>query len=245
MKLTNSYAFSAENNVGKLQSKIQTPLLESKTIKGDPVVALCQNDSFIAQKNGSALVSKDKEGHWQPVATIEDLKKIVSGTSQAKLGQELGIWTDSRHLLIKAKDGIPQNREVKPLQTHWDECAVNSTVEYDDLGIRNQDPSAPPQQMAVGWSFSDATVRAREVSVTPANFPGKQVAVLEEPLYISSQEILRVTDFSDQGYYTPTAVESILHKEGKASKTTPNANYDLAPLIFGEVPIEYVIPSKA
>lgn len=243
MKLATSYAFSKSNQVGQSSGKIQTPLTQGQTIKGDPVIALCQPDSFIPRADGAALVARDKEGHWQPIASFKDLEAKLASTKASKLGDTLGIWSDSRHLLVKPKDGIAQDREVQPLQAHWDAHAQSDSIRYEDLGVRNGDPQRTPQAMAVGWSFTDSSVHPDKITVSSASFPGKQVAVLEEPLFVDQHEILRVTDFRDGEYFTPTAVESTIHSTKAPSKTTDHANYDLAPLIYDDTAVEYVLPS--
>lgn len=242
MQLNNNYAFSKENRVGTAMGNVQTPLVEGKTVKGEPVVTLCVADSFIPREDGAALVSRDAEGQWQPVVSINDLQTTLKSTPKDKLGEQVGIWTDSRQFLVKAKDGIPQNNEVQSLADHWGEHATSGSERYDDLGVRNGDPNTPPQQMAVGWSFDEATVNAQGVEVLPASYPGKSVGVLNEPLAISTHEILRVTEFSDEGSrFTPTAVESIKHTT-EGDKTTPNAPYNMRSLLRNNAPTTLVIP---
>lgn len=243
MQLTTRYAFSKDNFIGQAKGSIQTPLVVASTVKGEPVVSLCDPDGFVPRENGEALVSRNTEGQWQPIASLEQLQQALASTPKDKLGDSLGIWTDSRHLLIFGKDGVPQDREVRTLQSHWDDNAQSESVRYNDLGVRNGDPNSPPQAMTVGWSIADARVRPAEVNVLPAVFPNKQVGVLSEPLFVDSHEILRVTDFEDHGYgFTPTSVESTLHAAGAESKVTPNAGYDLSPLLYDDIPSQNVIP---
>ena len=243
MQLTTKYAFSQNNIVGQARGSVQTPLVEGSTVKGEPVVALCNADGFVPRKDGAALVVRGGEGEWQPVASMKQLQETLASTPAEKRGEQLGIWTDSRFLLVSPKDGVPQEREVQTLQSHWDENAQSESLRYTDLGVRNGDPNSAPQPMTVGWSLADARVRASEVNVLPASFPGKQVGVLSEPLFVDSHEVLRVTDFEDTGYgFTPTAVESTLHAAGANSTVTPNAGYDLAPLLYDSMGEQNVIP---
>jgi hypothetical protein len=243
MKLNSNYAFAAENRIGEAKGKIQTPLVEGSTVTGEPVVTLCEADSFVPRKDGAAIVARGAEGDWQPVSTMKQLQETIAATPKEKLGEQLGIWTDSRYLVVLGKDGVAQDREVQSFGSHWADNTQSSSTRYDDLGVRNGDPNAAPQQMPVGWSIADANVRPSEVGVLPASFPGKSVGVLNEPLYVDSHEVIRVTEFDDQGgQYTPTAVESTKHSPA-GSKVTPNAGYDLAPLIWDSLPTEYVIPS--
>jgi hypothetical protein len=243
MQLNTRYAFSKENLIGQARGSVQTPLVEGSTVKGEPVVTLCEADSFVPRKDGAALVVRGQEGEWQPVASMKQLQEAIATTPKENLGEQLGIWTDSRFLLVAPKDGVPQEREVQPLQSHWQENTQSEAIRYTDLGVRNGDPNAAPQPMVVGWSLTDANVRASAVSVLPAAFPGKQVGVLSEPLFVDSHEIIRVTEFNDSGYgFTPTAVESTLHTEGAASQVTPDAGYDLAPLLYDRMADQNVIP---
>lgn len=242
MQLNANYAFSKENRVGTAMGKVHTPLVEGETVKGEPVVTLCEADSFVPREDGAALVTKDAEGQWQPVVSINDLQSTLKSTPKEKLGDSVGIWTDSRQYFVKPKDGVPQNNEVQTLGDHWAEHSSSSTERYDDLGVRNGDPNTAPQQMTVGWSFDEATVNPAGVEVLPAAFPGKSVGVLNEPLAISSHEVLRVTDFSDEsGRFTPTAVESIKHTT-EGDKTTPNAPYNMRSLLRTNAPTTLVIP---
>jgi hypothetical protein len=233
MKLNNTYAFTKDNHVGQFAGKLQTPLMEGATVQGQPVVVLCQQDGFVPREDGSALVAKGTKGEWKPIASVKQLEETLANTPKEKLGEKVGIWTDARsHLWIKGKDGVPQQGEVQTLASHWEENAVNSSTRFDDLGVRNSDPNTPPQIMTVGWSFEDAHVRANEVKLESAAFPGKQVGVLTEPLYVDSHEVLRVTDFDDRGFeFIPTAVESTKNTPA-GSKTTPNAKYDVAALLY-------------
>ena len=243
MQLNSNYAFSKLNYVGQASGTVTTSLAEGKTVKGEPVVALCDDNSFNARKDGAALVSRNAEGEWQPVTSMKQLQETFAATPKESLGEQVGIWTDGRRWVVKGPDGVPQNDEVQTLQSHWDDQASSSAVRFQDLGVRNDDPNRAPEPMTVGWSFADSHVRANEVSVTPATYPnGKVGGLLNEPLYVDSHEILRVTEFNDQGDFTPSAVESTKHAAGVASSVTPNAEYDLAPLIYDYLPTENVKP---
>lgn len=243
MQLNSNYAFSKLNHVGRPSGSITTSLAEGKTVKGEPVVSLCDDNSFNPRKDGAALVSRNAEGDWQPITSMKQLQETIASTPKETLGEQVGIWTDGRRWLVKGPDGVAQNDEVQTFQAHWDEHASTASVRYNDLGVRNDDPNRAPEPMTVGWSFADSHVRASEVSVTPATYPnGKVGGLLNEPLYVDSHEILRVTEFNDQGYFTPTAVESTKHVAGGPSEVTPNAEYDLAPLLYDGMPTENVKP---
>lgn len=244
MVLSNSYTFVKDIKIGQSAGPITTPLVEGKTVKGEPCVNLCQAETFIPTKDGAALVSRDAEGAWQPVANLKDLQAALANTPKEQLGEKLGIWTDERRFLyLAARDGVAQENEVQSLQSHWDANAVSISEQFNDLGVRTGDPNSAPREMPVGWSFADAHVRASEVGFIQGSYVGKEVGFLNEPRYVDRQETLRVTQFEDQGGdFIPTAVDSIVRtpageEPGKADEV------DLTYLVYGNAfPVTNVIP---
>ena len=235
MEVLNNYAFTRQNLVGKACAPVQTPLVEGQTVKGDSVVCLCQPDSFVPRKDNSALVSRGSlDEAWQPVTNLKQLDEILQSTPKDQLGERLGEWRDCRHWLVFAADGKPGNNEVTPFSQRWGKESIIEGRHFSDLGFRPDDPNVAPYEATVGWDRTTATVVADGVKTLGASYPGKQVAVLEEPRSVSEHAVAYGLNYAD-GASSPDSFGFLNHSAAGVS-TEPVARKGCS------FPTTYVMP---
>jgi len=192
MDLRSQYAFTNNNFVGTSVHSRLTPVVVDKAADGQPVLKPCQKDTFVPENPHTAIAYRPSaEADWQPVRSISQLQEVVKNTPAGQLGEQLGIWTDTKRFgIVGARDGVPQNSEVQPFSQRWQGMQTLLTRPLVDLGFRTENRAdAEVLPFQVGREALQVSIDPSSLQIESGSFPGKEVGFLGETGKVSQHDI--------------------------------------------------------